>query len=388
MSTATATGLKAVVNRKAFLEAFGAAASLAPARTPKPVLQNVLFVATYEGSTLQATNLEVGIHHRVDGVTILEDGAVLLPSARTQSILRSIPDDEVTIGLDGDNILIQGWKAKFKLPSEDPSLFPSIPDFDEGTPHALVSADLLRQGIKRTAYAANPEDTRYALGGVCFEMPSGHGEMNMVGTDGRRLAVQSVELAEVSDDFNPPTNPIVPVKALQVVERLLSSSDHVGIAFVGEGAIGNGVLFRLDNAVVYSRLLEGRYPAWRNIIPSEPGIRVPFDPAEWLQAVQGASQTTSEESKGVDFEFNVKDALTGALCIKNQTADVGSSEVYASHAGEGVIPKFVLNARYFADFLKSVDGENEVVMHVIDGKSPIVFRCGKLESIIMPLTRD
>ena len=162
--------MKALCNREGLLAAFAMVGGVVPARSPKPILQNVKLVADPDGgSILMATDLEVGIRYRVLGVKVDQPGAVILPTARMGSILRTSTDEELAIEADGDHLVVRGLHAEFKLPSEDPNLFPEVPDFAAASYHAVAAADL-RRLIRRTMFATDLESTRYALGGVLVEL--------------------------------------------------------------------------------------------------------------------------------------------------------------------------------------------------------------------------
>ena len=178
--------MKALCNREGLLAAFGMVSGVVPARSPKPILQNVKLVADPdEGSVLMATDLEVGIRHRVLGMKVEEPGAVILPTARIGSILRTSTDTELALEADGDHLIVRGLHSEFRLPGEDPSLYPEVPDFAATSYHVVAAADL-RKLIRRTMFATDVESTRYALGGVLVELDAE--SITMVGTDGRRLA--------------------------------------------------------------------------------------------------------------------------------------------------------------------------------------------------------
>jgi DNA polymerase-3 subunit beta len=226
--------MKALCNREGLLDAFSKVSGVVPARSPKPILQNVKLVADPEdGSILMATDLEVGIRCRVLGVKVDQPGAVILPTQRMQSILRALSDEELAIEADGDQLVVRGLHAAYKLPSEAPDLFPEIPDFAATAYHAIAAADL-RRLIRRTMFATDGESTRYALGGVLVELKPD--SVTMVGTDGRRLAHQVAEAQAEGGAEAPPGNPVIPVKALKLIERNLDDTDPpVHLAIQGGG---------------------------------------------------------------------------------------------------------------------------------------------------------
>src|SRR4051794_12093001 len=135
--------MKALCNREGLLAAFGMVSGVVPARSPKPILQNVKLVADAdEGSILMATDLEVGIRHRVLGMKVEQPGAAILPTARFGSILRTSNDPELAVEVEGDQLVVRGLRSEFRLPGEDPGLYPEVPDFAAVGYHEVAAADL------------------------------------------------------------------------------------------------------------------------------------------------------------------------------------------------------------------------------------------------------
>ena len=154
--------------------------------------------------------------------------------------------------------------TQFKLPSEDPNEFPAIVDFGESKYHE-VPARLLRELIHRTVFATDPESTRYALGGVLLEM--GEQTIVAVGTDGRRLAKMEGPAISVGDHENSDSTSIVPTKAMQLIERAISPDD----AEIRVAARANDILIKTERTLIYSRLVEGRFPKWQEVVPKRDG---------------------------------------------------------------------------------------------------------------------
>lgn len=371
--------MKALCNREGLLAAFGMVSGVVPARSPKPILQNVKLLADPdEGSTLMATDLEVGIRHRVLGMKVDEPGAVILPTARFASILRTSNDPELAVEVVGDKLMVRGLRAEFSLPSEDASLYPEVPDFGATGYHVIAAADL-RRLIRRTVFATDVESTRYALGGVLVELSPE--SITMVGTDGRRLA-KMVAPAESEND--PPAltgTPVIPVKALKLIERNLDDDDPpVHIAIQGMTA----VLIRTERAVIYSRLVEGRFPRYQDVFPATVDVKIKLEAGPLRLAVEQASIVTSEESRGVDFRFG-----EGSLRLSSQAADVGSSHVEMPIAYDGKPIDITFDPRYLSDALKTLEDTTEVTAELIDSKKAAVFKTqDQYTYVVMPLTRD
>jgi DNA polymerase-3 subunit beta len=371
--------MKALCNREGLLAAFGMVGGVVPARSPKPILQNVKLLAdAEEGSILMATDLEVGIRHRVLGMKVEESGAVILPNNRFNSILRTSTDPELTVEATHDKLIVRGLRAEFSLPAEDPSQYPEVPDFAATGYHVVAAADL-RKLIRRTVFATDVESTRYALGGVLVEFAPE--SITMVGTDGRRLARMS---APAEAENNPPApvgSPVIPVKALKLIERNLDDDDPpVHIAIQGTTA----VLIRTERAVIYSRLVEGRFPRYQDVFPASVDVKIRMEAGPLRLAVEQASIVTSEDSRGVDFRFG-----EGNLRLSTQAADVGSSHVEVPIAYDGKPVEITFDPRYLSDALKTLDDTTEVTAELIDAKNAAVFKTDDdYTYVVMPLTRN
>jgi DNA polymerase-3 subunit beta len=371
------------VRRKEFLAAFGRVSPAAPSRSPKAILCNVKFTASDDpevGATLAATDLETGIRHRVSGVTVLSPGSAVLPTAKVQSILSSCGDAELDISVDDGKIVIVGERARFNLPSENPDLFPEIPSFPEGGYHAVAAGDM-RKMIRRTTPCCDPESVRYALGGCLVELSDD--SITMVATDGRRLAKVVAPAEPVGGATAPVKGPVIPMRALKLIDKNLDGPDVlVHLAFQG----GSAALVRTSDGAttIFSRLVEGRFPAYRDVIPDSVDFQIPLDVAELRAAVEQASIVVSEESRGTDFAFT-----RGKLTLSSQAADVGSSRVEMATGHDGPDVEIAFDCRYLSDALKTMDDGSTVTAGLTDHKSAAKFTTddgGIL--IIMPLTRD
>ncbi len=371
--------MRAFCNRDGLFSAFAMVSGVVPARSPKPILQNVKLVADEEdGSVLMGTDLEVGIRHRVLGVRVEQPGTVILPTVHMGSILRTSGDAELEIFTDDDHLVVRGQHAEFTLPIEDASLFPEVPDF-AATSYHVISASSLKKLIRRTIFATDLESARYALGGVLVELTSE--SMAMVGTDGRRLARMIAPAEAENDPPTPAGTPVIPVKALKLIERNLVDDEvlvHLAIQS------GTAVLVRTESAVIYSRLVEGRFPRYQDVFPVNIEVKIPLEAGRLRLAVEQASIVTSNDSRGVDFQFS-----SGVLKLSSQAADVGSSHVDLPISYDGKAVEITFDPRYLIDALKTLDDETPVTAELIDSKNAAVFKTADHYTyVVMPLTRE
>lgn len=370
--------MKVACQREKLLSAFQTAASVAPARSPKPILQNVKLEVTAEDAVLLATDLEVGIRIHVSGFEVSAPGSVILPLSRFGPILRESSDETLRIETDGKSTVVRGERSEFKLPAENPAEFPSVADFGEQKFHELPSR-LLKELIRRTIFATDNESSRYALGGVLLEFSAD--KIIGVGTDGRRLAKMEVPARSVGDHQSDGSMTIVPAKAMQLIERALTDHD----AEIQVAARANEVLVKGQRLTIYSRLVEGRFPKWRDVFPHRTGSsKIELSVGPLYSAVRQAAIVTSEESKGVDFNFE-----TGTLTLSGRAADVGQSHIELPIAYDGPAVGITLDPKFVSDFLRVLDPDKTFTLEIKDAESAAV--CSTDDGygyVIMPLARD
>lgn len=370
--------MKVTCQRETLLAAFQTAAAVVPTRSPKPILQNIKLEVSDAGAILLATDLEVGIRIQVPGIQAQVPGSAILPLSRFGSILRESSDETLRLEADGQATTVRGERSEFTLPAENPQEFPTVADFTDTAFHEL-SARLLREMIRRTIFATDNESSRYALGGVLLEM--GPEKIVAVGTDGRRLAKMEVPARSEGGHQSGDSMTIVPTKAMQLIERAISDAD----AEIQLAARANDILVRGPRATIYSRLVEGRFPKWRDVFPQRSGAsRVELTVGPLYSAVRQAAIVTSEESRGVDFAFE-----SGMLVLSGRVAEVGQSRVELPIAYDGPAISITLDPRYVSDFLKVLDAEKIVSIELKDAESAAVCTTDDgYGYVIMPLARD
>jgi DNA polymerase III subunit beta len=370
--------MKIICNREKLLHAFQTVAAIAPARSPKPILQNVKLEVGPAAATLMATDLEVGIRYEVTGIEVEAPGAVVLPVGRFGSILRESSDATFRIESTGEGTTIRGERSQFKLPSENPLDFPPIAEFAE-TSYYELSGRLFRELIRRTIFATDNESSRYALGGVKLEWQDNL--LTAVGTDGRRLAKMEGPAQGVGQPAPFGDITVVPTRAMQLLERVLAEDGSEVQLAVQQ----NDILAKNSRAVIYSRLLEGRYPRWRDVFPQRAAsLKLELTVGPLYSAVRQAAIVTSEESRGIDFTFG-----EGSLVLSGQTAEVGQSRVELPIAYDGAALGITLDPRFVIDFLKVLEPEKPFTLDLQDSDAAAVFTTDDgYGYVVMPLARD
>lgn len=366
--------MKATFHREGLLSAVQLASAAVAPRDVKPILRNFKAIAEADRCTLMATDLELGIRLEVRGVKVEETGEAILPAARLLSILRESPDEEFSLDADAQRCLVRGQFNEFEMPSEDPANFPDVPGFVADKYHELT-AGALRDMIRRTIFAAATENPRYAVTGVLWELEDG--QARLVATDGRRLAVdQGAAVAHGGHDTKGQT-PVVPTKAMSLLERnLADAGEAVRLSFRP-----NEVLVKTERAMIYSRLVEGRYPAYREVFPKKPTTKVPLTVGPFYSAVRQAAIMTDDESKKVTFGF-----AKGKLTLQASGAETGRSKVELAIDYDGKDIDIRFDPRYLTDMLKVLEPDTGLTLELVDGNSPALFRTGNYSYVVMPLT--
>ncbi|MEM6690409.1 MAG: DNA polymerase III subunit beta [Planctomycetota bacterium] len=371
--------MKIVCQRDSLTNAFSLAASIAPSRSPKEILQNVKINASADKLILIATDMEVGIRLEMsDGVEVETEGTALLPVVRMMSILRESNDETLTIETDDTGIRISGSRSRFRLPGSNPDEFPSVVGFEEEKYHVLPTR-LFREMVKRTVFATDPESSRYALGGVLFEMEGN--QVTAVGTDGRRLARMEGTGESIGEHQTSGMTTIIPTRAIQLMERAVSDSDET----VDVAARQSDLLVRTSRAVIYSRLVEGRFPNWRQVMPQrEDSVQLDMTVGPVFAALRQAAIVTDMDSRGIDFTF-----ADGTLRLEASTAEIGESQVELPIAYEGESISLTMDFRYVADFLKVLDNETNFIFDVQNSGTPAILSTDDgYAYVIMPMKKD
>jgi DNA polymerase-3 subunit beta len=371
--------MKAQCHREGLLAACQLTSAAIPSKDLKPILKNLKAVAGEGRWTLLATDLEVGIRLEVPGLQILEPGEAILPAAKLISILREARDTDLLIEADSNACRVMGLSSplEFEMSSEDPAQFPDFPEFTDEQYHE-ISAGSLRDMIHKTAFAAADETARYTMTGVLFELDGNN--VRLVATDGRRLAMTTGIATGVGGHTTRGFTPIVPKKAMNLLERNLAADPEEVVKVCIRP---NDVLFRTERAVIYSRLVDGRFPDYKGVIPSKTTVSVSLNAGTFHAAVRQAAIMTDNDSKRVTFGFT-PDKLT----LRAQGTTAGRSKVelpLGDYAGQAMEIHF--NPDYLADMLKILPPDTTLELKMIDSGKPAVFQAGPHYTyLVMPLT--
>lgn len=370
--------MKFECSRRDLNEAFGVAAGVVPVRTAIPALANVLLTAKpgkgKQPGTLKisATDLELSVQLTVEA-KVEAEGSLALPALRLAGILRESPDDKVTLSADGTLADVRTGGGRYKIVGIDAADFPSLPHYESAKETEVSAADLRRM-IRLTEFAVSPEPVMVALTGLLMELHDGK-ELRLVASDGKRLAyARSKEVTKKGGKLSI----LVPVKALKLLDRLLTERDEN--VWLHAPPEENAVQFRTARGSITSRLIEGKFPDYENVIPKDRDKKAKMQAGELAAAVRRTALMTAESARAVRLSFT-----KNAVALFTRAADVGEArnEAPAEYAGEPF--DVIFNPDFVLDYLKAVDG-GPVELHMKDPAGACVFTSGPdYTYVVMPL---
>jgi DNA polymerase-3 subunit beta len=370
--------MKIQFDPKDFSSKFKLAASVAAARDTKPILQNVKAKADKKtGVILQATDTELGIRILV-GCDVVSNGEAILPTKRLTQILDLTGEEQLTIESTDSSTIVSGEKENYNLNTQSPDEFPNVEEFDESAYHE-IPAKVLKEMIRRTTFATDTENVRYALGGVYFEMVEDN--ISVVATDGRRLAWQEGK-GNCVNDHKVETS-ILPVRTLQILERVLHDKSIDDDDDIKMAISANRVLFQCKDVTLFSRLVEGRFPKWRSIIPQLEDPPVSIECGELLPAVQRAQIATSDLEPGVFFIFE-----KGKLSLKGEGKEIGNSTSEVPISFDGEKKEIKLDPKFMTSFLRVLDSGTVLSIYLPPDNDPVKITAddGGYVYVVMPMS--
>lgn len=361
--------MKFRISKEAFLDGLQKVQHVVSARTTLPILSNVLLVAKDGRLQFTTTDLDVGITGSVEA-QIEKEGATTLPAKRLVSIVRELPSSEIEVSVDAKNhASIRSGPSYFKIIGLGEAEFPPLPDFGAAKEFKIPQF-ALRDGLKKTSYAISTDETRYVLNGIFTSFHDG--KMTLVATDGRRLAMVDTDLEFPASHA---TDIIIPSKAVQELQRLLGETGEV-IVKVTDSQIS----FTIGDSLLCSKLIEGNYPNYRQVIPGDSNERVVISREALLETVRRVSLLASEKSNSVKLVFS-----ENRIEVTANSPDVGEAQESMDVIYQGPPMQIAFNPEFLQAPLRNLDSTT-VYLDLIDEMSPGVLRIeGAFLYVLMPM---
>ncbi len=333
--------MKLSVTRDSLHTGLGAVSATIPTKTTLPVLSNILLEAADGRLSLSGTDLDISVRVSIDA-EVSEPGSVTIPARKFAEIARELPAAPVHIETDGVEIRIESANSRFKLFGLAPEEFPSAPEVDFSDSWKMDAAQL-RELIARTSFAVSTEESRPILNGVLWQLRPD--SASMVATNGHRLAKMTIEL---TGGGAPEADLIVPPKALQQVQRLFDATGEIELAHSR-----NHLAFRSADRLVYTRLIEGPYPNYQQVIPTDNDRVATANRDSLSSAIRRMAVVASDQTHRVRMSFS-----KNKLSFRVQTPDLGEAEEEMVIDYQGDPLEIGFNANYLLEVLKYMPDED------------------------------
>jgi DNA polymerase-3 subunit beta len=340
-----------------------------------PILSNMLLDG--KGIEIVATDLEIGLRGRYEA-EVEKPGAVTVSAKKMFEIVRELPEENIQIRVEESNwVKIVSGRSQFKLVGLPKEEYPNLPDVaEEGM--ITIAGEALREMIKKTLYAAGENDARYVLNGLFVHLSQGKGGLNVriVGTDGHRLSM----IDRVVDAKHKEESVIIPKKAMLELRRLLEEDESQEGFQIGFSK--NHALFKRGDLVMVSKLIDGNYPNYQQVLPTQNTKLVTVSKDMITHAVKRVSILSKEKNNAVKLQLE-KNQLT--LSTNNPEVGEANEELAIDYKGDSLAIGF--NSRYLMDVLTAMDGEN-ITLELNDALSPCLIKEAGNESykcVVMPM---
>ena len=362
------------INKDQLLNGLQSVQNVVSTRTTLPILSNVLLRAEGDRLELTATDLDVTISATVEA-SVKEPGATTLPVKKLFGIVRELTNSEIELSVNDKNVTsLRCGPSFFKIRGLGPEEFPPPPNFKDDKKVTLPQ-EKVRSMLRKTSYAISTDESRYVLNGIFINL-SDH-KLTMVATDGRRLAMadEEVDISESSEGQF-----IVPSKAVNELNRLLTDKGEVEIRYTENQAAFGLHDEQGQRVALTTKLIEGNYPNYRQVIPGETKERIPLSREEFMHALRRVEIMTSDKQNSVKFALS-----KNCLAITANSPDVGEAQETMAINYKGKEMAIAFNPGYLIDPLNNLSND-EVFLELIDELSPGVLKInGPFLYVVMPM---
>lgn len=345
-----------------------------------PILNNVMIKASEGNIKFITTNLEIGIISYVRG-KVETEGEYTVDSKVISDYVSLLPNKKISIELKESEIKVECENFKTKIKGQSTEEYPLIPKIEKESCYKVVVGEF-KKALNKVIFSVSNNETRLELSGVFFNFENE--KLILAATDSYRLSERSVKVKPVNKE-NTSKNVIIPAKTLQEVVRILSSlredneEDELEI-YISESQ----VLFKTSSVEIISRLIEGQYPDYKQIIPTNTKTTIIINKNELMRAVKASALFSKIGINDVSLDFPEGKNQT---VITSESGQTGESVVNINSLVTGGDNGVVVNYRYLLDGLNSFEGEN-IKIEVIDNNTPCILKSEKNGDdiyIIMPI---
>jgi len=362
------------ISKEQLMTGLQAVQNVVSTRTTLPILSNVMLKAEADRLELTATDLDVTVTCGVEA-KVKKPGSSTVPVKKLFGIIRELPASEIELQVDEKNVCtIQAGASFYKINGLGAEEFPPAPKFKDDK-KVVLQQETVRAMLKKTSFAMSADESRYVLNGIFISLKD-H-KMTMVATDGRRLALvdEEVDINEASHgEF------IVPAKAVNELNRLLADKGEIEVRYAENQASFHLKAEKGPSVHMVTKLIEGNYPNYRQVIPAETKERIALGREEIMQALRRAEIMTSEKSNSVKMSLG-----KNKLEITANSPEVGEAKETVAINYKGPEMAIAFNPKYMIDPLSAL-ANDEVFLELIDELSPGVLKInGPFLYVVMPM---
>ena len=369
--------MKIIFEKDKMIKALNSVTKAVATKTTMPILEGILIQTNNNDIKLTCYDKELGIEYIIKENNILEQGSIVVNAIMFSEIIRKLPDTNITISINDNNLLVIECEGSlYKLATMNPEDFPQLPEINVENSIELEQ-NAIKDMIRKTIFAISTEENRPVFTGCLFEVKNN--KLNVVAVDGFRLAWKSKILNTKTNDFEA----VIPGRTLQEINKILADSfDPIKL-----GIAKNQALFEIENCKIVTRLLDGEFLKYSDVIPKKWETRVRVNKnliSNCFERISLISSSSMEKEKRYPVKLNVEVGKIKISCT-NQTGDA-KEEIFTTTEGQDLEAGF--NPKFFLDVFRNIDDE-EVYINFGTSISPSVIKSidddGDYQYMILPV---
>ncbi len=366
--------MRLVCEQKELLKGLVIASKAISSNNTLPILNNILIKAEGQKLYFSATNLEIAVEYYINA-EIKNEGVITIPSKIITNYINFLKDEKIELNSKESNLLIKSSNSSTEINGLPASDYPSIPK-TELTSQFKINSKKLKEAIKKVVFAASVSSTRPVLSGVYLNIVDD--KLKLVSTDSYRLSEQKITLENKTEEE---IKSIIPAKTIHELLRLIELEEAIEEIEIINSP--NQILFKIGNILLTSRLIEGVYPDYEQIIPKETKTTIELNAEEFILTLKRINLFAKENNNNITLEINKK----GELKTSTSVTQIGKEESVMQSKIKGEENKIALNSQYLLDILNNLNEEN-IVLQINEKINPIIVKTKEEEDflhIIMPL---
>ena len=369
--------MKIIFEKDKMIKALNSVTKAVATKTTMPILEGILIQTNNDDIKLTCYDKELGIEYIIKENNVLEPGSIVVNAIMFSEIIRKLPDTNITISINDNNLLVIECEGSvYKLATMNPDDFPQLPEINVENSIELEQ-NTIKDMIRKTIFAISTEENRPVFTGCLFEVKNN--KLNVVAVDGFRLAWKSKVLNTKTNDFEA----VIPGRTLQEINKILADSFDL----IKLGISKNQALFEIENCKIVTRLLDGEFLKYSEVIPKKWETRVRVNKnliSNCFERISLISSSSMEKEKRYPVKLNVEVGKIKISCT-NQTGDA-KEEIFTTTEGQDLEAGF--NPKFFLDVFRNIDDE-EVYINFGTSISPSVIKSieddGDYQYMILPV---